>query len=182
VLFDYFDAGVQIARYLHGLGHRHIVINSYGLPPRPGTSEDDVCRGIHSYLDAQSPPVRIEYFQVPEKNVIEFDEERFQRLFKSPDRPTAIVAMADYLTEPWFARLSAMRLRVPTDVSIIGFFDTSWTQRLPVPLTSVQLNIEKLVLSTLNHILRYKDEAKPPHENVLVGASLVVRKSTSTAP
>src|SRR5262249_61596587 len=108
-------------------------------------------------------------------------EEGFLNLFKSADRPTAVVCMADYLAEPWFTRLGALGLKVPDDVSLIGFFNTPWTERLPVALTSVQLNIEKLVLSTINHILRHKDNEKPPHEEVLVGASLVVRKSSSGA-
>lgn len=178
ILFDYFDAGVQIARYLYALGHRSIVLNTYGVPPRAGTSEDDVCNGIHSFFEAQDDTVRIEYFQVPEPNQVDFDEQRFHRLFKAPDHPTAIVAMADYLTEPWFQRLTALGLKVPEDVSLTGFFNTPWVDKLPVPLTSVQLNIEKLVLTTINHILRHKDQPKPPHEEVLVGASLVVRKST----
>ena len=182
VLFDYFSAGVQIARYLYGLGHRRVVLHTYGVPPRGGTSEDDVCKGIHSFLDAQDQKVRIDYVQVPEPGLVEFDDARFRQMFQSAERPTAIVAMADYLLDPWFVRLSALGLNVPDDVSLTGFFNTPWTERLPVPLTSVQLNIEKLVLSTINHVLRYKDQPKPAHEDVLVGASLVVRKSTGPAP
>ena len=40
------------------------------------------------------------------------------------------------------------------------------------------MNIEKLVLSTINHILRNKEADKPPHEELLAGASSAARKST----
>jgi len=118
---------------------------------------------------------------VPEDKVVAFDEEKFQRLFKAPDHPTVVVNMADYLAEPWFQRLSKIGLSVPDDVSLTGFFNTSWVNRLPVPLTSVQLNIEKLVLNTISLIQRHRNTEKANEEQITVGASLVVRQSTAQA-
>ncbi len=180
LLFDYFDAGVQIGRYLLAMGHRSIVLNTYGVPPRKGTSEEDICRGIHSVIDT-APGMKVEYFQVPEPGEVNFDDARFQRLFKTPDHPTAVVNMADYLAEPWFERLAKIGLKVPDDVSLTGFFNTPWVKKLPVPLTSVQLNIEKLVLNTINLIQRHRNTEKPGQETIDVGASLVVRQSTAQA-
>jgi GntR family transcriptional regulator, arabinose operon transcriptional repressor len=181
LLFDYFDAGVQIARYLYGMGHRRIVINTYGLPPLAGTSEDDIVRGIHSYLDQYKGLIQIENFQVPMARA-PFDEDRFLKLFTSGDRPTAIVTMADYLAEEWFTRLAPLNIKVPNDVSIVGFYNTPWVEKLPVRLTSMQMNIEKLVLHTINHVMRNRNnDGEVEHENLSVGASLVVRGSSGPA-
>src|SRR5262249_43289989 len=134
-LFDYEGAGVQIAQYLYSLGHRLIAMNTYGNPIAPNAFEDDVIRGMRRFVKEQPEPLRIEFFREPEEGKVLFDAERFKQVFTSPQRPTAVVVAADYMARPWFERLHDLGLRVPQDISLLGFYNTPHAASFPVGLT-----------------------------------------------
>lgn len=180
-LFDYEDAGYQIARYLYGLGHRRIAYHTFGAPIAKGAYEDDIYRGARRVVSELGGTFDIVLI-APQKDEDAEGTQRMFEVFKRPDRPTAVMVAADFLAEYWMIHLPKLNLRVPQDVSMVGFFNTPWTTKLPVALTSVQMNIEKLVLSVVNHIVASKSSESPVREDVTIGASMVLRQSCAPAP
>ncbi|GMV83010.1 MAG: LacI family transcriptional regulator [Planctomycetota bacterium] len=176
ILFDYEDAGFQVGRYLHGLGHRNIAFHSFGRPLARGAYEEDVFRGLERFNQEARGALRIDLLG-PENKDDGPGVQRMREAFARADRPTAVLVAADFLAEAWFRHLPAMGLRIPQDVSVVGFFDTPWSTDLPVPLTSVHLNIEKLALAAVNHIVGQRDAREVARENVKIGAALVLRES-----
>ncbi|MCZ7644591.1 MAG: LacI family transcriptional regulator [Planctomycetota bacterium] len=173
ILFDYEGAGYLAARYLHGLEHRRIAFHSFGNPLAPHAYEDDLYRGMQRFNQEAGGPLRIELV-APGREEGSAGTERMRAAFSRPDRPTAVMLAADFLAEPWFMHLPRLGLRVPRDVSMVGFFNTPWTRRLPVSLTSVQFNVEKLALSVVQHIVAQREAERATRERLLIEPSLVL--------
>jgi DNA-binding LacI/PurR family transcriptional regulator len=64
--------------------------------------------------------------------------EQAQAMLSSADRPTALLAMSDRLAIGAMQAARALDLRIPDDLSVIGFDDTPTTEHLHPPLSSVR--------------------------------------------
>ncbi|MFT3948407.1 MAG: LacI family DNA-binding transcriptional regulator [Agriterribacter sp.] len=61
-----------------------------------------------------------------------------ERLLKSRAKPDAILAAAERIAIGSFEVLKAMKLRIPEDVALAGFFDNPISRLIDPPLTSIQ--------------------------------------------
>ena len=80
-----------------------------------------------------------------------------EKLAKSPLKPTAAFAVADIMAIGAIKRLSQMGIKVPDDVSIIGFDDINLSKYINPGLTTVRQDINKkgemaikLILNSIN--------------------------------
>lgn len=64
--------------------------------------------------------------------------EAARELLAAPDRPTAVLAFSDTLAADVLQAAADLRLRVPADVSVIGFDDSPLARRLTPALTTVR--------------------------------------------
>ncbi|MFE7404563.1 LacI family DNA-binding transcriptional regulator [Isoptericola sp. NPDC057559] len=106
-------------------------------------------------------------------------------LLAGPDRPTAVFACSDRMALGVYDAAAAAGLRVPEDVSIVGFDDLPESEWVRPGLTSVRQPIAQMGAAALRMLLRLgeEDPAAPtgdaPREEL--ATTLVVRGST-TAP
>ena len=92
---------------------------------------------------------------------------------------TAIVAANDRLAIGCYDTLEACGLRCPDDVSIVGFNDMPFVDRLRPPLTSVRVPQREIGIEAANLLLqRLGDGSQTPRE-ILLEPTLVVRGSTA---
>jgi len=166
-------AGGRIAAdYLMSLGHRHIAM-------------------VTGNLQTQSGAHRLEGFkQVMEKQgifdpqfVIEGDYSRrsarlaAEKLLALPQKPTAIFASSDDMALEIIAYLIEKGLRVPDDISVIGFDDNPSCLFGPVALTSIKQSLFQMAeysVQYLNNIVSGKRKAPV---QVVLTPQLVVRDS-----
>jgi DNA-binding LacI/PurR family transcriptional regulator len=96
----------------------------------------------------------------------------------SPNRPTAIFAMNDLMALQALKAASQTGLRVPEDVSVVGFDDMDIVAHLEVPLTTVAQDVfglgERAARLLIERIEGYKG---PPRQETLA-TQLRVRAST----
>lgn len=100
------------------------------------------------------------------------------QLFQASPRPTAIFVCNDMMSIGVIRAASQLGLRIPEDVSIIGFDDIELASYTTPPLTSVaqpKEEIGQLVVALLTE--RIKNPTLPPRRNVLA-TRLVIREST----
>jgi len=99
-------------------------------------------------------------------------------LFRSEQKPTAILALSDQLALGAIEWMAEHRISVPEDVSVVGFDDVPTAASANPPLTTVhQDHAEKGILAGRMLVSRLREE-DPPSTGPLA-TRLVVRGSTS---
>jgi LacI family transcriptional regulator len=105
------------------------------------------------------------------------------RLLTLPDRPTAVFAANDISAIATVRTAADLGLRVPDDLSVVGFDDVPESVLCTPPLTTVHQPIREMGLTAIELLIRLirGETADSPH--VTLATSLVVRQSTrSVAP
>ncbi len=92
---------------------------------------------------------------------------------------TAVFCVSDRIAEKAIISLTERGIRVPEDVSVIGFDDSIYNPGCPVPLTTVRQNFEMIGQRSAELALLALDSRNAPLENtqVQVGVELVSRAS-----
>ena len=173
VAVDNHTATIEVVQYLAGLGHREIATITGHLRTPVGLER------LEGYLEGMKTkglPVKPYYVENGDYSASSAWEPA-KRLLSRRDRPTAIVAASDAMAITTIDVATRMGLRVPEDVSVIGFDDSPLAAFARVPLTSVWLplsRIGELSVEIIHNALSGKS-----HHPVkrLLGARLVERQS-----
>ena len=97
-------------------------------------------------------------------------------LLDRADRPTAIFAVNDNTAIGVMAAAHALGLRVPEDLSLVGYNDIPVVSRLPVPLTTVRVPFGTVAANALELL---QDALAGGAPRTLVAApTLIPRRST----
>ncbi len=176
VSVDNEDAGAIGARHLTDLGHKEVLILASSLSL---ANIRQRCGGATAVLRALG---------LPEPAIIELGfsiEEASGRLSEWFDRktpPTAILALTNFTTLSVLTTLAERGLRMPRDISLIGFDDYMWMRARATPLTAIFQPVRemgRILWETLSS--RIKGDISPA-KHVLLPCELRVRASTGPAP
>jgi LacI family transcriptional regulator len=164
---------------LYGLGHRHFGLVTISEPMtfrrlRAEGLEDAMAR-------AGDPDVRLSTAAAPR-----FDPrlraERIHRLLAGPDRPTAVLALFDGLAIAVLEEAARLGLRVPEDLSVIGFDNVPAVAHIPPGLTTFDASIHDSACEMARMLVRRIRNPQGAPETRLVTATLVPRGSHGPAP
>lgn len=173
---DNVRGGYMATQHLLDIGHRRVAYvgdefpNIYGFPTGELRYE-----GYLSALNAYDVPLRQEYICLGthgEKTAHTLTE----RLLTLPEPPTAIVAMSDIQAVGCILAIREAGLRVPEDISVIGFDDVHLSRY--IGLTTVRQHLEQsgyLGMQLLLDMLTTPDSAVPRY---LPPLELIVRQTT----
>ena len=104
-----------------------------------------------------------------------------ERLLYGKRRPTAVFAGNDEMATGAYVAVRKAGLRIPEDVSIVGFDDTPIAGRLWPALTTVRLPIREMGQAAARLLL--EQAAGVVREDVIsFTPEIVVRDSTAAAP
>ena len=172
---DYAGGIHKAIDFLVGLSH-----NTFAFIAGPQNLRSAVVRR-QSFLAALDRNNILHYRLVEGNHTVEGGMAAARALLKEPNFPTAILCSNDLTAIGANAVLQKAGLRVPADVSIVGFDDINLASLVFPPLTTVNLprdRLGKLAFHALQQIL--KAEAGEGNEHV-IETSLVVRESTARA-
>jgi LacI family transcriptional regulator, galactose operon repressor len=103
-------------------------------------------------------------------------------LFSAEERPTAVVAANDLIAIGVLDATTSLDLSCPDDLSIVGFNDMAFMDRLQPPLTTLRIDQYTQGLRAGQMLLALIDDPGAPRETVMIAPELVVRGSTATVP
>ena len=188
---DDFGGAQQAARHLLELGHRRIGVVSleYTADTNGGfanlerqaipqhTAVISRLRGYRAALEEAG----LDWSSVPvwevSENLIEEGQRAGQALLTLPNRPTALVCMSDQVALGVYQACRVLGLRIPQDVSIVGFDGIPESSRITPPLTTIQQPLlEKGLWAGRLLIAALKGESL--EFSGLLPTQLVVREST----
>jgi len=174
VMIDNVAASRQAVRHLLDLGHRRIgyIGDRFGCQ-----SDSERLNGYRSALTRAGVARRSEYVAYgngkPDGGVA-----AMEALLALPSPPTAIFCYNDMTALGALRAIAARRLRVPRDLSVVGFDDLFVAQYSSPPLTTVRQPMHemgRLALATLLKII----EGGGPQTHIKAPGELIIRESTA---
>jgi len=179
VTTDEAAATAEVARHLHGLGHRHVAyISSREVASQSWAIERR--RGLEAAC--RSVGVRLVVSKLNEAGDDAGDVARV--LLRSQPRPTAIVTATDHEARDVYRAAAEAGLSIPGDLSVVGFADLDFAPGMTPPLTTVRQRAGEIGVTAAGMLLaRIESPLRDGHyQDVRVTADLVVRQSTAPAP
>lgn len=166
----------EVAELLTSLGHRRIGIIAPPLQTQVGQERRDVLREA---LMQRGVPAR--GITVVEGDFRQDSGARaVRRLLNRRRPPTAIFAADGLMAVGALKGLRTAGLRVPRDVSLVGFDDAPWFDLFDPPLTSIAQPIAALAVAAVDAMLALI--TGQPAQSAYPACQLVHRGSCDTAP
>jgi DNA-binding LacI/PurR family transcriptional regulator len=100
-----------------------------------------------------------------------------QTLLASGKEFTAVFVASDNVAMGVKSALREAGLRIPGDISIMGFDDIPWAQYSDPPLTTIRLPAQELASEACMLLLDLMKGSVPKERNLVLDTELVVRKS-----
>jgi DNA-binding LacI/PurR family transcriptional regulator len=151
--FDDFNGTLQSTRYLIGKGHRHIVFAGDITYPWLRRRFEGYRQGMREH---KLRPVSI--MARNSQSFVDFGEKSVDRILSRRPRPTAAVAGNDEIAYGLWRSLQRHALKVPDDISLVGFDDREEAVLMDPPLSTVRVHKEeigetcmKMLLERLHH-------------------------------
>ena len=175
VRIDNIAAARDATGYLIGLGHKKI-----GFIFGKSTSTLTLGRERGYRKAMQESNLHINKDWVQEGNLtLDGAREATRNLLRAQPRPTAIFCANDEMAIAALHEIKFAGLKVPQDISLMGFDDIRYAEVMDPPLTTIAqpaAMIGEKIMSKLYNTIEGRT-TNPPHETV--AHTLVVRKSTA---
>jgi LacI family repressor for deo operon, udp, cdd, tsx, nupC, and nupG len=110
---------------------------------------------------------------------VESGTEAAQRLFAAPRPPTAVFCFNDEMAMGVLEFARRKRLRVPRDLSVVGFDDIRFARYTDPPLTTVAQPMRAIGEGTVRMLLSILSDDSVPPESVTLPHTLITRGSTA---
>jgi LacI family transcriptional regulator len=165
--------GYTATDYLVSLGHRRI--GTITMPLHLTTSRARLA-GYREALERATIPV--DPTLIYEGSYLLGDGfEQTQRMLHLPDPPTAIFAGNDAQATGVYQALYQHNIRVPEQMSVIGFDDVMYAAQMSPPLTTIRQPLVEIGKLAANMLLRLIAGQTLDSNHVELSTSLVVRQS-----
>ena len=178
ILSDYRRAAFEATEYLIGLGHRRICFVTQSF--RHVKSRLERYQGYVDALTKHGIPVderQVRYWQ--RDRGLDFSP---RQVLESDEPPTAFFAQHLAVTTDLLRTLHEQDVRVPDDVSVIGFDEIPMAEFFRVPVTVIRQRPYDIGASAAKLLLQHIHAPDTEVQRVLVPCTLVKRDSCRELP
>ncbi len=170
--------GRSATRHLIELGHRRIAMI--------GGPSGVLC--FQARLDGYRSALEAAGLPVDANLIVRADPTREDgyaaalRLLQQPDRPTAVFAGNDLQALGVYQAARDAGLRIPTDLSVVGFDDLPITAMVNPPLTTVHQPLIEMAAAATELALALGRGERAPRLGLELATTLTIRDSTAPPP
>jgi LacI family xylobiose transport system transcriptional regulator len=173
------SGGFAATRHLLGLGHRRIAV--------VGGPADRLCararlEGARAAMSAAGTPLDERLLRVGRWFAFEDGLTYGGELLRLPDRPTAVLCGNDLQALGVYEAARQAGLRIPHDLSVVGFDDIAYSRWCGPPMTTVRQPLVDMAAAAAELALALAAGQTPTHTRVELATTLIVRDSTAPAP
>lgn len=176
--------GVAITvQHLQKLGHERIALLSHEFRPetylQPQFYEfSEHFEALDSFKntikEANSSAIPEIIYQPQEENAC---RKQIKELLSRKNRPTAFLAMGDHRLVKVLEVAKELSIKVPEELSLVGYYDTPWTTVLTPQITSVSLKQEEIAKVAIKQLTSDTSPNKP--NKIIIKPELIIRESTA---
>jgi DNA-binding LacI/PurR family transcriptional regulator len=168
--FDDFNGTLNVTRYLIGRGHRHIVFTGDISYPwlqhrfegyRQGMRE----KKLKSVLVTARNP----------QGFVDFGQKSAGRILARQPRATAVIAGNDEIAYGLWRSLRQQGLKVPDDISLVGFDDREEALLMDPPLTTVRVHKEEIGETCMKMLLERLHHPRMTYSQRILPTEFVIR-------
>jgi LacI family transcriptional regulator len=175
--FDNYAAAVKLTEHLLELGHQ-----DFGIVAHESDGNDRIQQriaGVQDTLAQAGIAVRPQHFVRVNSRHISSGREGMRTILSDDRlRPTALICTNDYIATGAMIEAKQLGLRIPDELSIVGFDDTDMSAHLDPPLTTIRVPSRLMGEEIAKYIIACLEtgaaERPPP-----LSAELIVRSSTA---
>ncbi len=164
----------SVVEYLIGLGHKKIA----------HITGDLITQAAQLRLEGYNLALAKNKISLREEYIVKTDYSRGQAaqaartLINLPDRPTAIFVASDSMALEVMSVASEHGLKIPADLSLVGFDDNPSGLYGPVALTTVRQPLVKMAQDSVKELSVIMNLGKkPPIRKVFLPTELIIRES-----
>lgn len=175
---DYAHGIRQGVQHLAALGHRKIGFITGPMRLHSARSRSEAF--IHA-LDECGIAARPEW-QVEGDHTLEGGIRSMEKILECASRPSAVMCSNDMTAIGVLHKAFRVGLRVPADLSVIGFDDIQMAKVTIPPLTSIHMSRVELAKAAVKALRAHIVEGGNPQREYKIDTHLVVRESTAYPP
>lgn len=172
VTIDNAAAASSAAEHLVSLGHRDILVAASTLAL---TNIRERCGAIAEIV-GRMPGGQVEVLELGP--AFDIAAERMEVRMRSGPLPGAAIAVSNYTTLALLAAFARFGIRVPDDISLIGFDDYAWMQAYRPPITAVRQPIDAIAAEAWRWLAARIQGSDAPRCRSQLGTELQIRQST----
>ena len=178
VLIDYAHGIRQSVDHLVALGHKRLGFITGPLDLQSArTRRQAFLDGMRAHRIKPDPKLIREGTHTAEGG-----QHAMAALLRVARRPTAVVCSNDWTAIGALHAIDAARLRVPADVSVVGFDDIPLARYTRPPLTSVRMSAGDVGATAFDALFRLVGGERLEGDVYQVPTNLVIRASTAKPP
>jgi len=176
--FDNVVVARQMVEHLLSLGHRKfaMIVNERSFNDRVG----DRIAGTQARLAEEGLDLPAQW-RVAADLTLESAIVAMQRLLRGPTRPTAVICANDLLAFGALLAAKNLGVRVPEDISVVGFNDFDYAKYMSPPLTTTRVELAQIGAYAGTYLLDALS-GKAPEGPIETTTELIVRGSSGPAP
>lgn len=169
----------QAIDHLVGLGHQRIALVTGSLGSTPGRERHEASVAALEAAGIDIDPILVENGGFKEDG----GYQATLRLLALSKIPTAIFVHNNLMTVGALRAMRDMAIRIPQDISVVGFDDHHFANLLTPPLTVVSRpTVEQGVLAMRLLLNRFDPEYSAPSRHLVLETNLTIRQSCAPVP
>lgn len=172
VLLDNVAAGYELTTHLLENGYRKLA----GLFGNASTTGKERNKGFHKALNEYQLKPVAEHFISPR---IKQGYETTLTLLEQTECPDSIFTSNSLLTAGAFQAIRDRKLRVPDDVALVGFDETTWGALVDPPITLIAQPTEEIGRTATELLFQKIKEPTRSPKTVILKGSLIARGSSA---
>ena len=175
IMVDNFQGGKLAAEHLIGLGHEKIACIMGPFTDNPSFER---VKGYQAAFNEKNISIPADYLRKGNFDVYS-GVDCADALLEMADPPTAIFACNDMMAMGAIQSVVKHGLRVPEDISVVGFDDVSMAEYFVPSLTTIRQPMHEIGSEALKAMMESISQPDKSHRRITLDVHLIERDSTT---
>jgi len=178
VLIDNFEAIRKAVNFLYGIGHRRIGYISYTYDNQTTVERryKGYLRGLEDNKLVYDPDI-VMISETLRLNELEGSREAVKKILNNKNIPTVILNASDFIAVGVIRTLKELNIKVPEDISVMGFDNILMSLYTDPLLTTVKQPKKQMGAAAVSLLLDIIEGKRVKNKNITLPTEIIERKS-----